>query len=431
MREIETEMVIFGSGIAGLSTAFEAGRRGINSILLDNGIPGTTNAATGILDARPDHLPWDRESVERTSEEITIWTRDFPHLPRVIMPKYFLMPIGPDTPYSIRSFECLLKYYRDIAKKRFRGLPDDYTLHSGYLLEKMEPNLRKNYFEKAFGFWLWTADPKDLMRKIRNEATMFSPHSRRLSIKEILSFELSGNIINSVVIKNHDSETIKIKNSSYPLIIANTSGPFINKVLEPLGVAADIKMNIGVQATVPGCFFHSGILNFASDGKYLIFLQKANHLQIGPTNARCVDNFEIPDPGGVAVEYLQDSLKTILEDNNIGNCRFLKAGIRIKPNYIFDTDRPVVWCHDKEGIDNLYTAHPGKMALGLLTARELFDRLANDGWIKKTQNPCTKPLTLDGNKPVRNQFKLLMIRIISLFFTGLRFIKPLKTQKHL
>lgn len=424
-------MVIIGGGIAGLCTAYEASKRRIESLILDSGLPGTTHSATGILDARADHLPYDEESVIRTAYEVVEWRKNFPFLPVVIKPKHFLMPLGPNAPHSAWAFGKLLSYYEKTAKARLCDLPQKHSLIPVSFLERMEPNLKKNYFQGAFKFWLWTADPDALMRKVYNETALFSPYSRKLSIKNIVSMEVQNRTINKLYVLDRSGEVLEISNDFRPLIVVNASGAWINETAKLLGMNLGVQFQLGVQASVPGYFFQSGIINFAKNGKYIILLQDRKRLQIGPTNSEFVGK-----PGAIGkrvedtnrlAEVLNDTLEDRIDPRAVTE---LKSGLRIKPSYVFDTDRPIIWSHHLDGVDNFYTLLPGKMALGLLAARELMGKMERDRWICPAQFGFEKKLSLDGQKKYRNQLKLLAIRLRSLFKLALFFIRSLFAIKN-
>lgn len=421
------KLIIIGGGIAGYSLAYEAAKREVESMVLDNGQPGTTHSATGILDARADHLLRDIESVEQTAREVIEWQNCFPYPTQVIRPKHFLLPIGPTSPHGLSSFDALFELYEKIACLRSVNLPSKHRTTSSSFIERMEPNLRKGYFKSAISFWLWTADPDDMLRKVRNEAVMFSSFSRILLINKIIGFKTSDSYIQEVIVEDRKGKYVKIKNSG-PLVVVNTTGPWIEETLKDLNIKFPIELRLGVQAKFQGHYFQSdsGLITFGKDGQYVICLQEKGYLQVGPTN----NSFRgrLPSKLGTAsrdLGYLEKTLSDILEEGlPVSTPELLKYGWRVKPEYIIDTDRPIIWHHDKDGIGNLYTTVPGKMALGLLMARELLSKLVSDGWIQgSTHIYFSKTLSLDGKKPFYNQIKLAWLYIKAHLVLATYFIK--------
>lgn len=409
------KLIIIGGGIAGYSLAYEAAKLEIESIVLDNGQPGTTHAATGILDARADHLLRDVESVEQTAREVVEWQNCFPHPPYMIKPKHFLLPIGPLTPHGRLSFDILFGLYEKVAHLRSGQLPNKHRILPPSLIEQMEPNLKKNYFKSAISFWLWTADPDAMLMKVRNEAVMFSSFARILPINKIIGFKTNNSYIQEVIVEDRWGKHIKIKNSG-PLVVVNATGPWIGETLKDLNIKFPIELKLGIQAKFPGYYFQSdsGLITFGRDGKYVICLQEKGYLQVGPTNSSF--RGRLPVKLGTAshdLGYLEETLADILEEGcPVSTLELLKYGWRVKPKYIIDTDRPIIWHHNKDGITNLYTAVPGKMVLGLLMARGLLSKLVSDGWIQgSTHIYSGKTLSLDGKKPFHNQIKLAWLYI--------------------
>ena len=419
------KLIIIGGGITGYSLAHEAAKLEIESIVLDNGQPGTTHAATGILDARADHLTRDLDSVVETAKQIIEWQNGFPYQSWIIKPKRFLLPIGPLTPHGSFLFDSLFKIYEKVARLRINQLPDKHCIISSSLLERMEPNLRRGgYFDSAVLFWLWTTDPDALLKKVHDEAVIMSSFSRRLPIKKIAGFTINNSYIESISIENNSGKIIKISHSG-PLVIINTTGPWIEETLKDLGIKFGTELKLGIQAKFLGHYFQSdsGLITFGEDGKYIICLQEKGYLQVGPTN----NSFQgLPNNPGTAENDLNCLRKTLTYTLEKGyplpSPQILKHGWRIKPKYFIDPDRPVILDSRQDGIENLYTAVPGKMALGLLTARELLMRLAHDGWLRKTMPVPKTNLSLDGGRIGRNRLKLLWFYLKSNFILGWHFI---------
>lgn len=412
---IRTEFVCFGAGVAGLCTAFEASKKGLNTLILDDGNCGATHSATGIFDARTDHLPYDKSSVEITARELSIWKSNFPDLLKAIQSRHFLMPMSENSPAKKWLFEKLFEYYQMIATQRFVDLPEKYSFINSAQLEKMEPNLRKNYFEGAFKFWLWTIDPDTLMQIIRIQSSLLPEYPQRILISRIIDIQIRQMMIYKIIIEDNIGNEFEISGKNGPLVVVNSTGAWINKLCGLLNIKTlDTKMQLGVQASVGGFIFQSGIINFTDDKKYLIYLQRGGHLQVGPTMTNYAGDPSDTKLNGKDMSYLLHALNGTLDTPvQPSSLRFLKAGIRIKPNYIFDTDRPIIWHHANDGIVNFYTALPGKMVLGFLMARELMRRIDKDRGIIKSSTEFDTDLSLAGDQPVKSQLRLVNARFKS------------------
>ena len=417
-------MLIIGGGVGGLGLALESLKKGIPTTVLDNGFNGTTHAATGILDARPDHLIKDVESVIATATEVKRWQDTFSQ--KLVKPELFHLLLGQNSKYGIREFESLFEYYCDLTQARAYGLPDNWTTVPISNCEKSEPNLRKDYFTHSIKFWLWTVNPDALLAALREECSMFSPLFKRVVIKKIKSYTVKDRLIKEVTVETKSGEVIKIDNGRLSPIV-NTAGPWINNVLLDLGIKIPLELDLGVQVKVPGFHLGSGLLTFAEDGKYSVLLQIGDYLQAGPTNTNFGNSPRLlnKEEETSAISYISDILKKVFDPkHHLPQISILKYGWRVRPKGMVDTDRPIVWRHDKEGIDNLYTLLPGKMVLGLLAGRELLSRAVSDGVIKIYKGFRSETsLTLNGYEKTTNNIMLIFWKISSLCKLAWRYLK--------
>lgn len=422
---VQTDLVIIGDGIVGLALAYLAGQNNINFVLLGKGLPGATRAATGFIAPRPDYLLQDRELVERTAYECNRWRQIF--YPQILRPQKFLIPISPELPRSALEFEALLSYYDQKTRPRLYGLPSAYFKLSPEELAKAEPLLKKNYFQGAFGLWEWTVNPSLLLKKMHNEAIMYSPFAKRVTIKEISGFELRNRCIQEVSVKDCLDKEFRIFNDHKPLVVINATGPWISSFCRDLKIDLPIELKLGIQAQVLGQILNSGIITFGPDKKYVVCLPQENYIQIGPTNTIYQGNPDALSVSQKDIDYLDSSFKNILERPPYRDARFLKSGFRLKP-FATDTNRPIIWHHAQQGIDNFYSLHPGKMALALLAGDELLLKLRNDGWLASLQIPSyQKPLTIDGNN-LFTEVRLKWFKIRSLLSLGVYYLKFLVSK---
>ena len=421
-REIKTRMVIIGGGVGGLGLAINALRRGIDVTLLDNQIPGTTHAATGILDARPDYLIKDVDLVKASSLEVDNWKNLLGSFSHIIRPLSFYMPLGKSSPHGLNRFSALMNYFEKLAIRRTRGLPHTCKVIPIHQCEVSEPNLLKNHFTHALKFWLWTVNPDELLSLMRLECS--SSLFRLETVTKINGYTVKNGMIQEVFAEN-GKETLKVCSDRKSLIVVNCCGPWINDPLKELGIKIPIELRLGIQIKVPGYHIQSGILSFTQDQKYTILLQQKDYLQVGPTNTL----FDGPprlitkEEGESAISYTRNVLENVLCFDKLPQLSVLKYGWRVRPLGMTETDRPIIWHHAKEGVDNLYTLLPGKMALGLLAGRELVERIAKDGFVStEPQFSIHKTYSMDGHS--QNSLFLEFNRLKSILLTGWNILKP-------
>ncbi len=410
--DIQADLAIIGDGVAAKALAYLAALRDIRTVILGKGFKGTTYSATGWVAPRPDHLLIDEKLVRETAFQCSRWLKLF--YPQIFEGRLNLIPIGPETPHSLASFRALFTRYDELTKARSGSFGNHFIVNRA-VLEKMEPNLRRKNIEGAIAIREWTVDPAVLMTELERKALFRTGLVRRVEIEDIESVKISNGVIEkiSVLETTPEMSRVNVFNDRGPLLVVNAAGPWIKDVCARLGVPIDYQLRAGVQMEFPGYFFQNNIVTFGSDGKYVACLQKKGVLQVGPTNS----NFEgHPDnfaPSDREIEYLTATLRNILEDKRLPSYSFLKHGFRVKPTLI-DTNRPVIWNHGNAGLYNLYSLHPGKMALALLVGDEMLDKATSDGWLTKPRIFIGKPICLDGNRKIWNEVKLLFLKIRSL-----------------
>ncbi len=417
--KLQADLAIIGDGIASLALAYLAAQRDIRVAILGKNFKGTTYSATGLIAPRPDYILSDAELVQRTAFECLRWLRLF-H-PQILKPHRFLIPLVSELPYSLRSFRALLSQYDQITKSRSTGLGNHFLI-SQSALAKMEPNLRKDNINGAIVFGEWTVDPAVLLKKLGWENSVYTDLVRSFQIEDLGELKINNGLIEEVEATGTDGNRIKVSNDRGPLLVVNATGPWMKDACARLGVPINYQLRVGIQMEVPGQYFQSGIVTFGSDGKYLICLQKKDVLQVGPTNYNFSGHPDNFIPSDKEIGYLKTALCNILENKQLPSYSFFKHGFRVKPT-IIDTNRPVIWSHNDAGLANLYSLHPGKMALALLAGDEMLDRAINDGWLARPKMVAGSRIHLDGNRKNFNEIKLLLLKVRSLVKFCLFYLK--------
>lgn len=416
---LQADIVIIGDGVASLALAYLAAQRDIRTVILGKNFKGTTYSATGWIAPRPDYLLADEELVRRTAFECSRWLKIF--YPQILEGKLNLIPIGPETPHGVGPFHALFTRYDELAKVRSGNFGNHFFVNRA-VLEKMEPNLRRKNIEGAIAIREWTVNPAVLMQKLGWETSIYTDLVKRFEVEDFQEFKIRGDLIEEVLAISAANTHVKVSNDRGPLLVVNATGPWIKDVCVRLGVPIDYQLRAGVQMEFPGNFFQNNIVTFGGDGKYVACLQKKDVLQVGPTNYEFSGHPDNFIPSDRETKYLTAALRNILEDKQLPPHSFLKHGFRVKPTAI-DTNRPVIWNHGNAGLHNLYSLHPGKMALALLAGDEMLDRAILDGWLTKPRVIIAHRLHLDGNRKLFNEAKLIFLKIISWMKTGFFYLK--------
>ena len=310
-KKLQTDMVVIGDGVASLALAHLAAQRNIRTVILGKNFHGTTYSATGWIAPRPDYLLADGELVRRTAFECSRWLKLF--YPQILEAKLNLIPIGPETPYSLGLFDALFTRYDELAKTRSGDFGNHFFVNR-MVLEKMEPNLRRKNIKGAVAIREWTVNPAVLMKKLGWETSTYTDLVKKFEIEDFQEFKIRDGLIEEVVAISAANKLVKIYNDRGPLLVVNATGPWIKDVCTRLGIPINYQLRTGVQIEFLGYFFQNNIVTFGSDGKYVACLQKKNILQVGPTNSNFSDHPDNFSPSDEDVNYLKRALANILED---------------------------------------------------------------------------------------------------------------------
>jgi len=406
-NSISTDLVIIGGGFMGLSLAYQASLKGIHSIILEPAEKSQPHYMTGLFAPRADYLSKDRDEVMATIYECLRWRKFFRD---IIRPKLYVMPFGPDTPYSPALIGSLMNVYDNLTGFRFGRFSGNSFRINNNILEQMEQNLKKHYFKEAIGFYELTAQPDDLLLDFTNKvmATGLSSIVRYSS----LWYYLKHDSIRSVLVGNRNGEKLLLTNKSGIKVI-NTAGPWMQDVATPLGISLPVEYQLGFQLSIPEkyCFQHS-IITFGTDGLYTIISQQKDHIQVGPTNTASHGTADITDPKlrQQAQDYLINTVTRIIEPGfKLAKSEIKSGGLRVKLRLPLspDSNRPFIL---NIGFDNYHVVYPGKAVMALKTADEFLANQFNG----KKYFYC-----LDGSKKYRNLIKLNIIRLKSVMLLGL------------
>ena len=423
-EKIKADLVIIGAGIAGLSLAFRAWQQGLRAVTFDDGRNGATNSATGMIAPRLDYMLKDIELVGESDRQCRQFKNIFTDL---ITPTKFLIPLGPNLRYGSGPFKYLLETYDRITPNRRIYVPPCSYL-SAADLEREEPNIRKAHFDGAFCLLELTTDPHKLLAQLDRFNRIFDPHYRRIRIdKRGLEFKTEGSEITEIKAISLDNNPTTVSGKNKGLIVINASGPWISETAALFGSRLNIELRLGIQISVSGRPFKSGIILLEKNNVFFC-LPKNEYTQFGPTNTLFTGHPDDVFAARDGLAELKNSFRNFLDSGiQAGECRFLKAGLRVRPNF-GDTNRPIIWSHKSDGLDNFYTLFPGKMSLGLLAADEMLGVISRDGWHKFQNQSSQSKYSLDGNKESRNKLFLKKENLRSLAKVGLSVISQTFSQ---
>ncbi len=423
---IETDLVIMGGGFMGLAIAHQAALKGLRSVVIEKNKITGPHYMTGLLSPRADYMPFDIESARFAAHECAHWQEMFPS---IVKPTRFLIPINDNTHHGFHSLKPLLELYDQITKERLGKLwlsqPKHYKIDQA-TLETMEPNLRKGFFREALAFHELTADPNLLLKALSERIASLGNYCKQISIKDISAYVIDKKRIRKLDIITKDGGRFSLVNRLGQLTFINAAGPWMGEVARGLGIKLPLEFSLGIQMTIPiKHFFRSGIITFTNENKYLICLQRGDHLQIGPSNTPFIgkpDNIETCDKDA---GLLMETFQNIVEPEKISQKPEIKsAGLRVKMKLprCPDTNRPFIFHTDYE---NYFAIYPGKASLAFMAANEILAKISR----RKIYTH-----SLNGTRLRYTRLRLYMIWLQSVIRTGWHFSKywlklPLKKLK--
>ncbi len=410
---LSADIVVIGAGIAGLSVAYHAVRRGYSVVVLDRGLSGTTQSATGLIAPRSDYLLEDLPLVAESASACLLLQKLFPDLIRMTP---FVIPIGPNMPYPRRVIEGLIAYYEMLTSRMLARPP--YQFISGTHLSDLEPALRPGYFTGAFVVHELAVDAAMLLGVLRRNIS--GAGAAIVPVGPVFEAHVGGRTVQALHVTGSRTGTmIKIRGRSRPLSIVNATGPWLAETARQFGIDLDIRLYRGTQMLVPGVPFRNNIISFSpDDGKYVIHLRHGQTLQVGPTNI-AAGSHPIGGYDRREIEYLRNALRE-LTGKTIPGYEHAKVGWRVKLPGGIDRNRPVFWHHAKDGITNLHSFHPGKLSLALAGASELLNLMSN--------KHAGRIFSIDGHDPGNRQ-TYYGVRLASGIRTGAHVLKFLISGK--
>lgn len=403
-ESLETDLVILGGGFMGLALARQASIEGLRSIIIEPNQVQTAHYMSGLLAPRADYLRLDKDEVELTAYECQRWQQMFPN---IIKPKLFIMPLNDSSPYPYDFLQPLMEFYDKITSARLGNFYAPHFRINNTVLEQMEPNLRKSYFNEALGFYELTAEPNELLSKLRTEI-MFGNYLNRIAYPDRVEYDRRENQIVSIKLAFSDIRKSYLIKNDKGLVVVNCAGPWMQNAASLVGLDLPVDYQLGFQLAIQDKYlFQHSIITFGPDSRYLIASQRKDYVQIGPTNTLAQSPKDIDSQllKQVAIDYLGGVLKTIIEPGyNLGGLRIRSGGLRVRLKLPLapDSHRPFIL---NIGFENYYVIYPGKAVLAFRTADEFIDNLLR----KKRFTFC-----LDGRYGLKNSAKLNLARIKSL-----------------
>lgn len=422
-ENVETDLVIIGGGIMGTAVAYQAATLGIKSVVLENQNLIGAHYASSFWAPRADYLPKDIDEVERSDSECAVWQNIFPD---IFKPKLFLVLINDLAPHGFDNFKSLMELYDRLTPNRLRFLPSSHFCIDRYSLKQMEPNLKRGYFDKAIGFYEFTADPNAVRDALWRRTIFLTNETQKLSTNEI-RFGVKSGHINEIVVMTKDHKPVKISNRENRLIVVNATGSWMNEVADLLGISLPITLYGGIQLAFPQKYrFSSVLISFAEDGKYVTVVPRDDHIQVGPSNIRLNGRFsdflENKKELGKHAEWIKEVFSGMIEPGAISKESVIRSvGARVKLNSILDFNRPFVIPADEWGINNFFSIYPGKLPASLRAADELLKLLSERELVSGKQKFFLGPKSRVGiivSSDRLNVFLTVYFRLKSLYAVG-------------
>jgi glycerol-3-phosphate dehydrogenase len=366
------QVIVIGGGINGVAIARECARANRRVLLLEQNdfAAGTTSRSTRVIHGGLRYLEHGEISLVRESlHERQRLLHERSHLVRPIQ---FLLPLGPDSSRSALKVRLGLWLYRQFGGKphtpidvaaeraRFESALDAGKSWTVFDFEDAQCEFPERWVAE------WLVEAADAGAVVRNHA-------------QVLAIDVRYGRANGVLVR--DLLTGKEERAEGAWII-NATGPWADRVCQRSSITTHGPMIGGVRGShvvlprFPGAP-NAAVFSEAVDGRPIFLIPWNDQMLLGTTEVPDRDDPSRTGPSAVEVEYLLNSLRTLLPKSQVSleDVRYAFAGVRplpftAKKNPGAVTRRHFLHDHGKEGVQRLISVIGGKLTTAAALARE-------------------------------------------------------------
>lgn len=396
------DLVIFGGGTVGTAIFLDAQLRGLKTVLIERKKVGRqTNAASlGLLQGGLKYLASDRDLITMDSADCLLLSKIVPHLVRK---QPMLIPVYPNSRFSLWQWDILLSAYDDFASARGVEL---HRMLSPTETYSDEPLLRKGALGSAL-FYERSVDPVRLVQELTRAALGLGGTLFEQTLIERFTKSRHGKIaeIESVTVRNNLGLSTEISGSHF----INATGPWAAKFPLLLGLPViKSRPTRGTSIVINNRLTTKALITFNRDKKYIAILPlNDKQTLIGPTNydvepevannpdKLCHQEFEIAE----LLEAANNLLGIPLDRTNVAEIR---CGLRPQLNHRkvgpdkISHEFIIVDHGQRDGLSKLKTIFGGKLSNPFRMAKEVMDLITDKPW----QVPAIE--ILQDGKIIRN-----------------------------
>lgn len=390
------DLVVIGGGINGAGIARDAAERGLSVYLAEKNdfAFGTTFRSTKLIHGGLRYLEhYEMGLVRESLREREILLRQAPHL---VHPIQFVIPIYEDNKYGYGKVKLGLLAY-DI-------LSYDKTLenHKSYSTEELltfEPNIRARNLKGGFTYF---------------DCQLTYPE--RLCLENILLAKAAGAVVQNytkvidLLIEHNQVRGVKVQEAMtnkesdiLGQVVINAAGPWIDSILQSRNPHAQKKIggtkgsHILLPKFRPGPR-HALYLPAHQDGRPFFIIPWRDYYWVGTTDIRYEGDLDSVRATAEEIEYLLREVNFVVPDAHLRaeDVIYSLAGIRPLPVTDSDTEEAeitrshIIFDHEDEGIDNLFSIIGGKLTTYRSLAQEAVDLV-----YKKLREPAPESQTAE------------------------------------
>ncbi len=379
MRHTIYDLIIIGGGINGAGIARDAAERGLSVYLAEKNdfAFGTTFRSTKLIHGGLRYLEhYEIGLVRESLREREILLRQAPHL---VHPIQFVIPIYEDNKYGYGKVKLGLLAY-DI-------LSYDKTLenHQSYSTEELltfEPNIRARNLEGGFTYF---------------DCQLTYPE--RLCLENILLAKAAGAVVQNytkvidLLIEDDQIRGVKVRDALtgkeseiHGRVVVNATGAWVDSLLQLRNPYTPKKIGgtKGSHILLPKFRHgprHALYLPAHQDGRPFFIIPWRDYYWVGTTDIRYEGDLESVRATAEEIEYLLAEVNFVVPDAHLTakDVIYSLAGIRPLPVTDSDTEeaeitrRHIIFDHEDEGIENLFSIIGGKLTTFRSLAQEAVD----------------------------------------------------------
>lgn len=384
LKETNYDIVVIGGGITGAGIAREASMRDLKVALLDmqDFAAGTSSRSTKLAHGGIRYIASNETDLVKSATRERNWMRV--HIPHLVRPIPFLLPIIEGSKYKKRDFLGVTKIYDFLSddKSDFKNFKKSKS-YKAEEMDELEPNFNRNGLHGGVVYYDTNVDDARLTIEILKEAIVRGADA--LNYCKVMGYIKNNDKIVGVKCQNLENNSDFEINAN---LVINSTGIWTDSLIEsypdnipnPLirptkGVHLQFKReNIGNKMA---CGLYSGIDNRF----FFVIPRNKKYTLLGTTDTDYHDELDNPFCNKEDADYLIESLKNYYPSAKLDYKNILSTYAGIRP-LVMQKGKPESEVSRKHIIflspDGLLTITGGKLTEWRAMAEDLFLKIEEE-----------------------------------------------------